>query len=259
MSIPSESRLEHHHDDDSGTYDMGFGESDMESVSSTSDVDEPVPKYYWLGKKYFDCVMAESLCRGTRLYETAASIDVRSDRRPKTVFTPANLHAQSKLERRIRLFPYQRCLTAFKSQGVATLDMHLGEDVPDPYHIIIASVGSVFCKGSRDEKSRVVALLRLQMIDPSASELGNERLNSTTNGRDSSTSDLGKYSSALQEHGTRHGFAPRYEVEALSAIPPKFQATVSFQGRNFEGVARKKKQAKQMAAREACSALGVQA
>ena len=60
----------------SSTYDMGFGESDMESLGSDTSVDGSVPKDYWFGRKYFECVMAQDVLRHSRLYENMAVVDV---------------------------------------------------------------------------------------------------------------------------------------------------------------------------------------
>ena len=55
---------------------MGFGESDVENLSSSTEQDASIPKDYWFGRKYFECVVAEIVLRHTRLYESAAGIDV---------------------------------------------------------------------------------------------------------------------------------------------------------------------------------------
>lgn len=55
-------------------YDMGFGESDVES--SDSSVDASIPKDYWFGQKYFECVIAQKLLQHSRLSESVAVVDV---------------------------------------------------------------------------------------------------------------------------------------------------------------------------------------
>ena len=60
----------------SSTYDMGFGESDMETTGSDTSVDPSIPKDYWFGRKYFECVIAQNLVQHSRLYESVALVDV---------------------------------------------------------------------------------------------------------------------------------------------------------------------------------------
>ena len=62
----------------SSAYDMGFGDSDVETSSFTTDQDSAIPKDYWFGRKYFECVMAQSLLHDTQLDENVAEIDVLS-------------------------------------------------------------------------------------------------------------------------------------------------------------------------------------
>ena len=60
----------------SSAYDMGFGESDIESSSSDTSEDTVVPKDYWFGRKYFECVMAQDVLHYTALHESTANVDV---------------------------------------------------------------------------------------------------------------------------------------------------------------------------------------
>ncbi len=68
---------DHREDEEmSSAYDMGFGDSDIESFSSDSDGDSTIPKDYWFGRKYFECVFAQDLLRHTPLHEALTDIDV---------------------------------------------------------------------------------------------------------------------------------------------------------------------------------------
>ena len=60
----------------SSTYDMGFGESDIESLGSDTNENPPVPKDYWFGRKYFECVMAQGLLHHSALHESMPNVDV---------------------------------------------------------------------------------------------------------------------------------------------------------------------------------------
>lgn len=60
----------------SSTYDMGFEQSDVESSSSGIGSEDNVPKDYWFGRKYFECVMAQDVLQHSRLRESVAQVDV---------------------------------------------------------------------------------------------------------------------------------------------------------------------------------------
>jgi hypothetical protein len=76
MSVDRESAASHMDMTTNSTYDMGFGDSDLESLSSDSGDDGIVPKDYWFGRKYFECVMAQDLLQQSTLHEGVASINV---------------------------------------------------------------------------------------------------------------------------------------------------------------------------------------
>lgn len=60
----------------SSAYDIGFEQSDMDTSTSDHSLDEDAPKDYWFGRKYFECVLAQSILQESRLYESVARIDV---------------------------------------------------------------------------------------------------------------------------------------------------------------------------------------
>lgn len=68
---------------------------------------------------------------------------------------------------------------------------------------------------------------------------------------------LAYYSMALKEHGDTIGREPRYDIEPSPMRPSQFRARVSVNGSFFDGEASTKKQAKDLASREACHALGI--
>jgi hypothetical protein len=68
---------------------------------------------------------------------------------------------------------------------------------------------------------------------------------------------LAYYSMALKEHGDTIGREPRYDIEPSPVHPSQFRARVSVNGSVFDGEASTKKQAKHLASKEACHALGI--
>lgn len=68
---------------------------------------------------------------------------------------------------------------------------------------------------------------------------------------------LAQFAIALKERGDVVGACPQYEVMTLRQYPPLFRATVSLQGRSFNGEGPTKKQARHEAAKKACRGMGV--
>ena len=60
----------------SSEYDIAFEPSDMESFGSSISTDENIPKDYWFGIKYFECIIAQTVLQRTCLLETVARVDV---------------------------------------------------------------------------------------------------------------------------------------------------------------------------------------
>lgn len=69
--------------------------------------------------------------------------------------------------------------------------------------------------------------------------------------------DISKYTSILKEKGDVAGFMPQYNCKQITLMPSLWKAVVSFQDYVFEGSGRSKQQAKHVASREACKALGL--
>jgi hypothetical protein len=65
------------------------------------------------------------------------------------------------------------------------------------------------------------------------------------------------YSMALKEYGDKIGREPRYDFEPSSTHPSFFTARVHVNGSQYEGTARKKKQAQHLASRAACQGIGI--
>ena len=67
--------------------------------------------------------------------------------------------------------------------------------------------------------------------------------------------DIGLYTLILKEHGDRVGVIPSYETETIGRVPPRFMATLSFNGALFIDQGSSKNKAKHMASRRACESL----
>lgn len=64
------------------------------------------------------------------------------------------------------------------------------------------------------------------------------------------------YSMALKEYGDKVGREARYEIERSPTNPLLFSAHVHVDGSHYQGLGRTKKQAKHLANRAACQAIG---
>ncbi|KAK5947987.1 hypothetical protein OHC33_010971 [Knufia fluminis] len=114
----------------SSIYDMGFGESDMESLGSDTSVDGSIPKDYWFGRKYFECVMAQGVLQHSRLYENVAVVD-------------------SRLEKAMQKFPYHESLKELKLRGLESLLPIVDADPREAYRTTMCCVGAIVRSGDR--------------------------------------------------------------------------------------------------------------
>jgi len=224
--------------------------SDVEDMSAThnSDLDTEVPKDYWFGKKYFECVIAQDL-----LYCMANSDSVSA--------------MDTQLERKLRDY---HCREAWNSLGPRTLD-DLGtssaRNDKDYRACFLSLIGRIVRRGSAKEKRSLLATLRkFQNIAPQTSGFQQKTYaqDIPTDARNlmetrSAVSATSRFTGLLKEHGDQIGVTPQYRSQTVSLEPPLFKEILNFQGFTFEGQGRSKKQAKHQASKEACEFLGLQA
>ena len=134
----------------------------------------------------------------------------------------------------------------------------------------MTGIGAIVRKGSRDQKAALLLTLRqhaapsesqdqgLGLADASRGDWWSPPVQPSASNEKLPASSLGQYAVVLKEHGDQHGFVPEYVIQNVSTSPPKFKAIVLFQGFSFEGIARSKKQARHLAARDACNYLQIQ-
>ena len=250
----------------SSSYDMGFGESDYESHSSDSDLDDESAMSYWLGKKYFECVIAQCLLVPKNMNQQGmAKIDVLWP--PARVQWQKLIVSQVKLEGTLRGYPYD---VGFKELRAHDLGGPGDEvrGVDDAYQAMMIGIGHVVRRGTRDQRTVLLATIRrhthLLMTSvagdsdsiggmPERHEWESSSFQITPEGgHTASLPNLGQYATKLKEYGDQRGWVPEYVVERRSEIPPEFRAILSCQDFTFEGTSRTKKQARHQAAREAC-------
>lgn len=137
-------------------------------------------------------------------------------------------------------------------------------------------IGAVVRKGDRRQKAVLLTVLRQYGATSQASDFPHPR-NGKARGEGSvreypqkveqfvdeintSSSDLGRYATALKEYSDKHGMALTYRVDELSKVPPRFRAIVVVdETSTYVGTAKTKKQARHEAAKEACLEMDIEA
>ena len=142
----------------SSSYDMGFGESDYESQSSDSDLDDESAMNYWLGKRYFECVIAQCLLVPKNMNQQGMTkIDVLWP--PTRVQWQKLIVSQVKLEGTLRGYPYD---VGFKELRAHDLGGPGDEvrGVDDAYQAMMIGIGHVVRRGTRDQRTVLLATIR---------------------------------------------------------------------------------------------------
>lgn len=171
-------------------------------------------------------------------------------------------------------FPYLQSIKALRTQDTESCFGVVDTDSEDgAYRRLMICIGATVRNGDRQEKASLLAVLRQHraisdFTDPyrpphdGAAAMNDIRKASYTVGQAMNdepvpVTDLGRYATALKEHGDQRGFTPRYYVEELSRVPPLFKAKVHADGSVFVGLATSKKQARHKAAMKACSKMDI--
>lgn len=140
------------------------------------------------------------------------------------------------------------------------------------YRALMFYIGAVVRSGDRRQKAALLAVLRQHAVTSchtgllppqgDARESEDDRRSRQKARRvlemTMPVADLGRYATALKEHGDQHGFVPVYKVTELSGMPPQFQASLMVEGSLFEGLAKTKKQARHEAAKTACLRMDIE-
>lgn len=228
-----------------------YPNSDTESFRSLDSSSATLIKDYWLGKKYFECVLAQNLLRGTSVEESMSSID-------------------SEFEFAIQRFAYDETVDNLRALGIVRARLSVFGQCHGTYETLITLTGSICRQGSVAEKRALLSALRKgetnrsfdarSGLDSSKSQRqpyeSPERSNEhQTDGDVGSVADVGYYTSILKEYGDKIRVAPDYKTKTITLVPPQFRATLSFQGSTYDGQASSKKEARHKASKKACERL----
>ncbi|KAK5673928.1 hypothetical protein LTS10_013300 [Elasticomyces elasticus] len=208
--------------------------------------------YYWMGKKYFICVLAQHIASTTSTLTTLIDMD-------------------SKVQAAQRHYPFTDHFRLMQDQAGLTLPSDSDHTFSGDYEALMVHIGRIVVGGSRRSKKMMVQSLRRfcgEQISHHAQSVTSGRQGSFPVSRPViSRSDtpadgyggptLAQFAVALKEKGDAMGTCPQYEVTTLRQYPALFRATVSLQGRSFDGEGSTKKQARHEAAKEACRDMGV--
>ncbi|KAK4551672.1 hypothetical protein LTR86_011003 [Recurvomyces mirabilis] len=222
----------------------GLG-SDIEDSSTSSTSSDRDPRNYWLGMKYLDYLVAETVMSRAVKRISTESLEVLSHE-----------HMQR--------FPYALCLEDL-TKGEAT-------DTASPYRDLIHVIGERRRRGTEEDRSAIISAVQRHLLAPSPAELERDLRRATprrfaTNAitshdsgptGPSPTQDLFRYSMALKEHCDQQGEMMKYTEKFLRAYPPSFMVTVHIQGLSFDGTGSSKKMARHHACWGACAALSIE-
>ncbi|KAF7589646.1 hypothetical protein BBP40_004019 [Aspergillus hancockii] len=138
------------------------------------------------------------------------------------------------------------------------------EEYPYENHLYRA-LGDICLSGSEGDVSTLIwNLVNPYGIDaapgrPQGFDFQNQPMNETNTqeNKQEDNEHLPRYSSILNERGQEEGIRPQKEVKQLAFDPPQFKATVRLGQHHGTGVARNKKQAGHLAAKDLCHQLGI--
>ncbi|KAK1808399.1 hypothetical protein LTR12_017248 [Friedmanniomyces endolithicus] len=184
--------------------------------------------YYWMGKKYFVCVLAQHIAI------TASA--------PTSI-----IDMDSKVQAAQRHYPFTDHLRLMQDQAGPSLPSNFDHTYSGDYEGLMVCIGRNVLGGSRRSKKMMVQSLLLRPAVPG----------SDTPPDGYADPILAQFAVALKEKGDAMGTSPLYEVKTLRQYPALFRATVSLQGRSFDGEGSTKKHARHEAAKKACRGMGV--
>ncbi|TKA65216.1 hypothetical protein B0A55_11915 [Friedmanniomyces simplex] len=188
--------------------------------------------YYWMGKKYFMCVLTQHIA------STASA--------PTSI-----IDMDSKVQAAQRHYPFTDHFRLMQDQAGLSLPSDFDHIYSGDYEGLTIHIGRNVLGGSRTSKKMMVqSLRRFCVLRPAVS-----RSDTPPDGYADPT--LAQFAVALKEKGDAMGTSPQYEVKTLRQYPASFRATVSLQGRSFDGESSTKKQARHEAAKKACRGMGV--
>ncbi len=153
------------------------------------------------------------------------------------------------------------------STSLATLRL----DIDHERQRFVTAVGAVVCSGTEPEKRILRSTLRGRyrehesatsrvsfrstswMPPPRDTEKSSPNMSEHASNMENNS----RYATMLKEHLDAVGSAACYQVDPVTHNPPWFRATLTVDGRTFQGVGRSKDKARHDAARRACERLQI--
>ncbi|KIW18411.1 hypothetical protein PV08_02699 [Exophiala spinifera] len=222
-----------------------FDDSDVENLSftwGTTPMRDEVS--YWLGQKYFECVISQQVLQDCGPCDTPSEVD-------------------SRLFCHMRDFPYDACLSSLAEFHPMQRSNRFEVSGRDSRARVLVLVGWIIREGSARAKRQMLQTVRSFYQDQKGRYRTSSR--SASNNREAeshttpnATANPGLYSVAVNNHGMNIGVKPLYSMEQISSDPCLWKTILSFKGRTFEGTAASSKLAQHEAARQACRLLELQ-
>lgn len=255
--------------DTSSTEDV-VTEWDADVQSSRDDGGHSREIYYWMGKKYFMCVLAQHIASITSAPASTIDMDVRDSLTYPGPRVEADTF-QSKIVAAQQHYPFTDHFRLMQDQADLGLPSDFVHACSGDYEGLMVCIGRNVLGGSRRSKKVMVQSLRRfcgeQVSHYTCSSKSGRQESFPVSrpgvSRSGTTVDeyvdptLAQFAVALKEKGDAMGTCPQYDVGTLRQYPALFRATVSLQGRSFDGEGSTKKQARHEAAKKACGGMGV--
>lgn len=223
-------------------------EWNTEVQSSGDDGGHSRDVYYWMGKKYFMCVLAQHIASTTSMPTSIIDMDVRDTCTRRESCVEADVF-QSTAQEAQRHYPFTEHFRLLQDHAGSSQSSGFHHTSSGDYEGLMACIGQNVLGGSRRSKKMMLQSLRKYCSE----QISRHAWSADSTRRESfpvlrpvvSSSDLpsdgcaaptlAQFAAALNERGIAVGTRPRFEVKPLRQNPPLFGATVSMHGRSFGG------------------------
>ncbi len=160
---------------------------------------------------------------------------------------------QARLQASFREYPFTETLRYIQGRVEASLFRNSSDD----YEGLMTLIGSKLRKKNRSEMRTMIIGLREYKSDGVHVVRGESIAKSQDSYAEIDTAGLGRYATTLKEHGEKHGAIVRCIARPLSTYPPRYEATLMYQGTMVKAEAKSQREARQKAAMKACDKLDI--
>jgi hypothetical protein len=129
----------------------------------------------------------------------------------------------------------------------------------DDYEELMVTLGAIVNEGDENMRMFVDGLLQRENRGDVKAQYARERQPSIflKLPQSSLPAPSGKDITLLKEFGNKIGQLPKYDEERVQDLPPLFRSILCFDAKKYKGEGKSKKEARQMAAHQACGELRI--